>query len=249
MTAYDTWDITAPATDAAKKWENFGTALKPAHEPVVVARKPLIGTVVQNVLEHGTGAINIDGCRVEGEDSTIRPSGVNKDVYGKDDRKGMLRGSGVGVGRWPANVILDEDAGAALDEQSGVSHYPRHKTKRSAAADDAVYGLGHSGNPEVTIGYSDSGGASRFFYCAKAAKKERGEGNNHPTVKPLSLMRWLVRLVTPPGGTVLDHLMGSGTTGVAALLEGFSFIGIEQNRDYLTIAERRITAAAEKIPA
>jgi len=166
-------DITAPATPAAQQWAGWGTALKPALEPITVARKPFKGTVAANVLEHGTGAINVDGCRV-----------------------------GTSTGRWPANLI-------------------------------------HDGSDEPCALLSD---AARFFYCAKASKADRGEGNGHPTVKPTELMRYLCRLVTPPGGVVLDPFMGSGSTGKAAALEGFRFIGIEREAEYLEIARQRVQA-------
>jgi DNA modification methylase len=200
----DTLPITAPATDAARQWQGWGTALKPAHEPIVVARKPLDGTVSENVLAHGTGAINVDACRVGTSGGGWNGLGdTPRNAYGlgwKPD--GIQRSVN---GRWPANIVLDEDAGRELDEQSG--------------------------------------GASRFFYCAKASKSERGEGNTHPTVKPVSLMRWLVRLVTPPNGIVLDPFTGSGTTGVASVLESFQFIGCEQSEEYANIANSRIGSA------
>jgi len=164
----------SPSTDEALGWVGWGTALKPAHEPIVVARKKPIGTVANNVLEHGTGSINIDGCRVKCAGDK---------------------------GRWPANLILD-------------------------------------GSDEVLWGFPSD--KSRFFYCAKPSKKERGDGNNHPTTKPVSLMRYLCRLVTPSGGTVLDPFMGSGTTGVAASIEGFGFLGIEKEPDYFKIASERL---------
>lgn len=162
-------------TELSKSWVGWGTALKPAHEPIVVARKPLIGTVAENILAYGTGGLNIDGTRVG--NGTDRASG----------------------GRWPANVIHD-----GLDQEW-----------------------------------------SRFFYCAKASKKDRNEGldrNHHPTVKPTELMRYLCRLVTPPNGTVLDPFMGSGSTGKACVLEGFDFIGIDKTPEYVEIAQQRINA-------
>jgi|688.fasta_scaffold172156_2 DNA modification methylase len=174
--AAKTVDITAPATPAAQQWQGWGTALKPALEPITVARRPLTGTVATNVLKHSTGAINVDGCRV-------------------GDR----------TGRWPANLI-------------------------------------HDGSDEPCALLGD---AARFFYCAKASKADRGEGNSHPTVKPTELMRYLCRLVTPPGGVVLDPFMGSGSTGKAAVLEGFKFIGIEREAEYLEIARGRIEVPAQ----
>jgi len=206
-------NITAPATDAAKQWQGWGTALKPALEPITIARKPLIGTVAENVLQHGTGAINVDGGRVEfvsdadREESTAKNQHAdfgtapitNNIVYG--DYSMMKPKNYNPPGRWPANFI-------------------------------------HDGSEEVTDLLKDS---ARFFYCAKASKADRGENNHHPTVKPTDLMRYLCRLVTPPGGIVLDPFMGSGSTGKAAMLEGFKFIGMELDDAYFKIAEARIT--------
>ena len=264
-------DLTAPATPDAKKWSGWGTALKPAHEPIVVARKPLVGTVAENVLRFGTGALNVDGCRIEhdgtGQWGTINRSNT-RGLYGSfGDEDGETPGSVRNpAGRWPANLILDEEAGRLLDEQSG-----NIKTQRIETSCVVEEGKGWSRSLENrgARGYSDDGGASRFFYCAKAGKAERNAGldefddktrhrvnagglehdpkwapiqtkNHHPTVKPISLMAYLVRLVTPPNGTVLDPFLGSGTTGCAAALEGFDFIGIEREPDYIAIAEARI---------
>lgn len=198
-------------TDLAKQWDGFGTALKPANEPIVMARKPLSEkTIVANVLKWGTGGINIDGCRVEVDSSdpnhrkATGENGNSESMFGVGNSK---RPATLSQGRFPANIILDEEAGALLDEQSGESQ---------------------------------KGGASRFFYCAKAGKKERGPDNNHPTVKPIKLMSYLVRLVTPPSGIVLDPFMGSGSTGIAAKNEGFGFIGIEREAEYIEIARHRI---------
>ena len=203
---------TAPATDDAKKWEGWGTALKPAYEPIVVARKPLTEkTVAANVLEYGTGALNIDGTRIgTSKDVPASPSRTKGNVLmGSVDgtlrnETGQEDGHNPNVGRWPANVVMDEEAGEML------------------------------------------GDTSRFFYKAKTSKAERnaglpeGEINKHPTVKPVELMRWLCRLVTPPGGIVLDPFTGSGSTGIAAVLEGFDFIGIELQPEYVDLAKRRI---------
>jgi site-specific DNA-methyltransferase (adenine-specific) len=200
-------DITAPATPAAQRWSGWGTALKPALEPITVARKPLVGTVAANVLEHGTGAINVDGCRV-----------------------------GTSTGRWPANLIhdgSDEVVGLFPDARSSCGGGNR-------IAGESWFGNGADGGRSQQ--YYDSGSAARFFYCAKASKADRGEGNGHPTVKPTELMRYLCRLVTPPGGVVLDPFMGSGSTGKAAVLEGFRFIGIEREEEYLEIARQRVQA-------
>ena len=217
-------NITTPATDDAKKWAGWGTALKPAHEPIVLARKPLAeDTVAANVLAHGTGALNVDACRVPtDEDCARKPSpNANSVTYAQDEyTKNMLRGGrGSDGGRFPANII-------------------------------------HDGSPEVLAGFGsfgNSGSAARFFtacpfdpdidlpfhYCPKASKSDRGPGNTHPTVKPVALIRHLVKLVTPPGGTVLDPFLGSGTTAVACQKEGFGCVGIEMTPEYLAIAETR----------
>lgn len=243
--------ITEPATTEAAQWEGWGTALKPALEPITVARKPFKGTVAANVLEHGTGGINVDGCRVATGDL---PSACKGTGWAAQDRKNAEQGfrpsayyegqNGVDYepnpqGRWPANLIHD-----GSDEVVGLfpcadSPQP-HQTKRSADGGNRTgYGT-FNGQENVTIGYDDSGSAARFFYCAKTSKRERGEGNNHPTVKPIALMSYLCRLVTPPGGIILDPFMGSGSTGIAAIKEGFSFIGIERELEYMAIAQRRI---------
>jgi len=235
--------VTAPSTEAAKKWEGWGTALKPAVEPIVLARKPLIGTVAENVLTHGTGALNIDASRIDylSEDDKGNPNRF-KTAWSSDGSNDGWKSEahksytpvpvGSNGGRWPANILLDEEAAALLDEQSG--------------------------------------GASRFFYVAKASRSERNAGldgfakrygerengfsakisdtripraNIHPTVKPVDLMRYLIRLVTPKGGTVLDPFMGSGTTAVAAIQEGANWIGCEREPEYVAIIEARIAAA------
>lgn len=202
-----TIQVTTPATDAARQWQGWGTALKPAIEPITVARKPFKGTVAANVMGWGTGAINIDGCRVGTDGSRTNSS------QPRAERNGFVNGFVEGTetvirdkGRWPANLI-------------------------------------HDGSYEPTELLGD---AARFFYCAKASKKDRGEGNTHPTVKPTDLMAYLCRLVTPPGGVVLDPFMGSGSTGKAAVREGFRFIGIEMDAEYLAIAEARIAHEAGK---
>lgn len=194
-----------PVTDAAKQWEGWGTALKPALEPITVARKPLIGTVAENVLTHGTGGINIDGCRVGSEQITTngrgKQDGSTPIVPLSPDYVGATH-----IGRFPANLI-------------------------------------HDGSEEVVGLFPND--SARFFYCAKASKTERqwfGVHNPHPTVKPIALMRYLCRLVTPPNGTVLDPFMGSGTTGIAAKLELFNFIGIEREAEYVDIARERIAS-------
>ncbi|KKN75957.1 hypothetical protein LCGC14_0375140 [marine sediment metagenome] len=216
------------------------SVLKPAYEPAILARKPLEGTVTKNVQRYGTGAINVDGCRVDAKGRPLIISHADKSLntYG-DGLNGSRAAGTIDVGRWPANVILDEEAGQQLDAQSGNvgAAAPVKGTEPSAASTGNVKGK-RDRVPGVFHG--DAGGASRFFYCAKASKKDRGEGNTHPTVKPLALMQYLCRLVTPPGGLVLDPFCGSGTTGAACVAEGFDFVGFELDPQYVEIAERRI---------
>ena len=257
-------------------YQHMGTALKPANEPICLARKPFKGTVVDNVIQWGTGGINIDECRISHNEpiKVIKAQEGGNKVYGQAGRREdttELKEEG----RFPANIILDEEAGKILDEQSGIvsqGHWPKGETK----------GFGEFGGGETTyegVGPKDKtkSGASRFFYTAKVSKKERNMGcdmleettsdkigstyagnqtsskiggnpdkatqpkkNNHPTVKPVSLMTYLCRLITPKGGVVLDPFMGSGSTGISALLEGFRFIGMEMDEDYFNIAETRI---------
>lgn len=234
--------ITAPATDAAKKWEGWGTALKPAFEPICLARKPFPLTVAAQVLATGTGAINVDGCRIGKEKVTINTFDDGAKPFG--DGAGHSYTSRKSQGRWPANLLFDEEAAAMLDEQSGelksgdLTGQPRTENKIFNSAGSTL------GTPRYYKG--DSGGASRFFYCAKASTEERNAGlphgifNRHPTIKPLSLMRWLVHLVTPPRGLILDPFAGSGTTGIAATQENFDFMGIEQEKEDVEIAKMRI---------
>ena len=210
-------EITAPATDAACDWQGWGTALKPAWEPVVVARKPLEGTVAANVLKHGTGAINIDGCRVgdEGGSKTIVGRNANETVHAFGNGLGARGGQIVrpeDLGRFPANII-------------------------------------HDGSDEVIAAFPNDGdiSAARFFYSAKASAAER-RGSKHPTVKPVALMAYLVRLVTRRGGTVLDPFAGSGTTGEAAYIEGVNAILCEQSAEYVADIQRRIDAVSGSGP-
>lgn len=233
---------TSCATDLAKQWAGWGTALKPAWEPVILARKPLIGTVVANVTEHGTGALNIDGSRIgtDGEvvhapqsDPTKRKGTVGTDLgitradvadFQQAQRESIERTNT--LGRWPANVLLDEDSAAMLDAASGVT------TSGAAGRRGASGFVDGYKSGDYTVPYGDTGGASRFFYTAKASRTERN-GSTHPTVKPVDLMRYLCRLVTPRGGLVLDPFAGSGTTGQAALAEGFRCILIEREAEYV----------------
>ena len=258
--------LTAPATPEAAQWEGWGTALKPAFEPIVLARKPLAEkTVARNVLAHGTGAINVDGCRIEGEAN--RPTGLKKDgsrsqrvghegwdrPWKNDERAARMVGDGApttSAGRWPANVLLDHHAAAWVDEQSGHLPAGSRPAKRSPDAARTAYGA-FAGQDGLEAARLDSGGASRFFYTAKAPKSERPnvDGVQHPTVKPLAIMRWLIRLVTPPGGVVLDPFAGSGTTIEAALIEGFDPVGIEMETDYLPLIQHRIDRQAATLNA
>jgi site-specific DNA-methyltransferase (adenine-specific) len=266
--------ITAPATEAARQWQGWGTALKPAWEPIILARKPLIGTVAENVLEHGTGGLNIDGCRIESERIATTNGGANE-IYGDLTCNAGTLWTSHDKGRWPANLIhdgSDEVVGAfpqAKGQQGSVTgEEPSSKT-------NAVYGQ-FNGRPAATP-RGDKGSAARFFYAAKASRADRNEGlrsgdtpavamhatmgdleradwasrngNHHPTVKPTDLMAYLCRLVTPPGGVVLDPFMGSGSTGKAAIREGFQFIGCEMSPEYMDIARARIQHEVDKIDA
>lgn len=284
-------DVTAPATDAARQWQGWGTALKPAIEDWWLLRKPLVGTVAENVQRYGTGALNIDGCRIAGDEDGSRnrpPSRLGSEAtYAQDEwtRNAVVQRQDTrGLGRWPANLIHDgsEEVVALFPQSEDGVAVNRH---RPPEIPNQVYGKGwkHSGRDE---GYGGQGSAARFFYVPKASKQDRDEGceglveqpagalksgdggwrdeesrgrqprhdvrlvarNHHPTVKPTALMRYLVRLVTPPGGVVLDPFMGSGSTGKACVLEGFDFIGIEQDAEYCAIAEKRIVAALPTLP-
>lgn len=228
------------------EWKGWGTALKPALEPITVARKPLIGTVAANVLAHGTGALNIDGCRVETNDN------LNGGAYSADRKPSESEWAKQGgtihnstgkdyvqpTGRWPANLIHD-------GSEEVLAGFPNTAPSKAAARGGSNPNPMDWGNERsdghIVKGHTDNGGsAARFFYCAKASKKDRDADNNHPTVKPTDLMRYLCRLVTPPNGVVLDPFMGSGSTGKAAKIEGFDFIGIEREAEYIEIAEARI---------
>lgn len=222
---------------AGKEWQGWGTALKPASEHWILIRKPCSEkTVAANVLKHGCGGINIDASRIrlnpgdkKGEGGDITKSASKSGgLFGLNTSK---RGMGLQFeGRFPANLVLDEEAAKLLDEQSGVLS-PGHWADKTIGFNTREYkGQGKRG---------DSGGASRFFYCAKISLSERGEGNSHPTVKPKKLMHYLITLITPPNGVVLDPFMGSGSTGVAAKEAGFQFIGIEKDPEYFEIAVKR----------
>ncbi|TCR69710.1 DNA methyltransferase [Bosea sp. BK604] len=228
---------TAPATDLAALWEGWGTALKPAWEPIVLARKPLAGTVVETVLEHGTGALNIDRCRVGNEVLPEQRAGQAR--LGTFERTGMVTPER--TGRWPANVLHDggvevlaafPDAAGQLRSVTGAE-----RAKRTVNAFGDFAGTHHGAEPRA-----DSGSAARFFYSAKADADDR-LGSKHPTVKPIDLMQWLCRMVTPPGGTVLDPFAGTGTTGEAAFREGFRALLIEREAQFQADIARRMELA------
>ncbi|WP_176384289.1 site-specific DNA-methyltransferase [Janthinobacterium lividum] len=275
--------VTAPATDDAAQWDGWGTALKPAHEPICVARKPLAKghTVAANVLAHGTGAINIDACRVE-------PTGESRGRTGEASQDQRYTSSGgtnfaatPGVrggapeGRWPANLIHDGSAEvvALFPVQAGASA-PVMGAEPSSMTKSV---FGQINRQASNAFHGDTGSAARFFYCAKASRADRNAGlvdpgpqfesgttlrtvevaaaagdlagNIHPTVKPTDLMAYLCRLVTPPGGVVLDPFMGSGSTGKAAMREGFRFIGVEQSAQYFPLCTARIQHEIDSVAA
>ena len=276
------WD--APVTKGNGDWEGWGTALKPAHEPIVMARKPLSEkSIAENVLKHGTGGINIDGSRIGSETRTtpIHSDDVKDDttMFGLHKTIQHHREETT-EGRFPANIIFDEEAGQLLDEQSGIKQYNKGRQEGNYKGGHRKEYVGTENNEIVNKVegkfFNDKGGASRFFYCPKAAKSDRNEGldefekkkngigstyagnqktsnisgnpdrqtdpkaNHHPTVKPTDLMRYLINLVTPPNGTILDPFMGSGSTGKAAVRCGVNFIGIEKEQEYMDIASARI---------
>lgn len=232
-------NLTSPATPLAAKWDGWGTALKPAHEPICVARKPFKGTVAENVLQHGTGAINVDGCRIETQQSRpliISKNGDSKACFGQGLNNSWQDPAGTILGRFPANVIHDgseEVVGMFPESPGAIADVPLNSRKTKD-----VYGKydHNSGMPAR----GDNGSAARFFYCAKASRDERGPGNNHPTVKPLALIQYLVKLVTPPGGIIIDPFIGSGTLGIAAGKLGMKWVGIEKIKHHIEIANRRI---------
>lgn len=248
----DTRAITAPATPSAIEWQGWGTALKPALEPITMARKPLIGTVAANVLEHGTGALNIDACRVgtdDGYTTNCVTQGINtaRTSYAPAVARRTFAPSS--QGRWPANLIHDgSDEVRALFpvtwKSSARQRVLQHSGKHGGICDGGNLAPGTNS----VRGHDDNGGsAARFFYCAKASKAERGKGNNHPTVKPIALMTHLAELACPPGATVLDPFMGSGTTGIACADTGRKFIGIEMDPEYFKIAEARINNSTQQL--
>jgi DNA modification methylase len=240
-------------TKGNSEWEGWGTALKPAHEPIVMARKPLSEkTVVDNVLKHGTGGINIDESRIgniiQDTSKNRREASVHKTTVFKSGLKNDGGGE-ITEGRFPANIILSEESAENLDEHTGIlkGDSPNRKPRNGGHRKKYV-GTNNNEKLNDVISdkkFTDEGGASRYFYVAKPSKKEKTMGlekNNHPTVKPIKLMEYLVKMVTPIGGTTLDPFLGSGTTGIAALKNGFNFIGIEREEEYMDIAQQRIDA-------
>ncbi len=245
--------ITAPATDEAETWSGYGTALAPSHEPVILAMKPKDGTFAENALKHGTAGLNIDGARVETDEDTSRPQG--KDIKGGNwsgdgGSSELTTGGHNGKGRWPANVVLDEAAAELVDEQSGVlqsgSLTAEQQRNGGFAGTKNAYGDAERGGQNEYE--SNSGGASRFFYTAKASKSDRnaglppGEENTHPTVKPTDLMGWLLRLVEMPrANLILDPFCGSGTTLYVAQQMGLPAIGIDQDEESCELASKRLS--------
>jgi len=255
------FDITAPATLAAQLWEGWGTGLKPAHEPICVARKPMAAdTVAANILAHGVGGINIDGCRVPidpvADASQLRTMSVSQhdgaDGWGMNTTRANPAARVLGMeGRWPSNVIHD-------GSPEVLALFPETKPSKSGGRAGPI-GYHGGGTGAERGGFDDAGTAARFFqqcqwtqedlerallfYCAKASKREKGQGNTHPTVKPVALGRYLARLICPPGGTLLDIFAGSGSFGISAKLEGFGFMGFEKDPESANCANARIEAA------
>ena len=282
---YHEADSDEPASPEAQQWDGWGTQLKPAHEPIVLARKPIEGTITENVLAHGTGGLNIDETRIEHNDPDIERKKLDSpttELHFSGERVNERGAGPAPQGRFPANVIHDGSEEVLEGFPETKSGEPGVKNKGN---DGAAYGK-ESRPPGTPMGgFGDSGSAARFFYCAKASTAERNAGiveakgstgakggglrrvcefcgaqqmkpedcscevkswinplkkNFHPTVKPIALMEYLCRLITPPGGTILDPFMGSGTTGIAALRLGFEFIGVELSEEYVEIASARI---------
>ena len=232
---------TAPATDLAEQWTGWGTALKPAWEPIVLAMNALDGTFAANATKHGVAGLNIDDCRITTTDNLNGGAYANSGTP-RDDWWGMQR-TGAGdykqpAGRFPANLLLDEASSQQLDAQTGTLKSGTNCIRKKPG-DGYHGGMGQAG--DVQVSYGDAGGASRFFYCSKASRKERGEGNDHPTVKPLAIMRYLLTLLsTPTGGLILDPFAGSGTTALAARQLGRSCVCVELDEHNCEIIARRL---------
>jgi len=260
-TIKDEWELTAPATDQAKQWQGWGSALKPAYEPIILVRKPLEGTIAQNVLKWGCGGINIDECRVELANEadkaqfefnhavgTRLPEEYAEKKLGLHDGGWMQQ---VGeketpTGRWPANICHDgSDEVVAMFPYSGSGNGKGAYNYAGREYNNKDTSMFNGDKPQAPSNYNETGSAARFFYSSKATKKDRGEGNTHPTVKPVKLMEWLVKMVTPKNGKCLDPFMGSGSTGVAAVNTGRKFIGIEMDSGYYQIAQKRIEEAVD----
>jgi DNA modification methylase len=223
----------------AVAWEGWGSALKPAYEPILLCRKPLIGTLAENVLMHGVGGINIDASRVRAPD--VNALAANRDRAMTTDMRGVpCTSQGSPLGRWPANVLHD-GSDEVMDAFAIFGNHPSCKSPSKARPEGSIFrGRRCQGNLPM-----DDGGIARFFYCAKANKKDRC-GSMHPTVKPLALMRYLLKLIIPPNGTVLDPFAGSGTTGQAAVELGFNPILIEREAEYIADIVRRMSLVAER---
>ena len=235
------YDITAPATDAAKKWDGWKTGLKPATEFVVMARKPFDGATVDSVLEHGTGALNIDGCRVDTDGEELSYANKTGDSGKLETTKKWNGEENHAEGRYPANVVFDETAADALDREVGELETGDDPGTAAGATSDKY---GEYNGDIQTPGYDGTGGPSRYFYTSKASRSERTENgcieNDHPTVKPLDLMEWLIKLVTAEEQTVLDPFCGSGTTLKAAKSLNRKFIGIERQAKWADVARVRV---------
>jgi hypothetical protein len=238
-------ELTVPATDAAKVWDGYGTAMKPAYEPIILGMKPLDGTFAANALKHGVAGLNIDGSRINpgdvvpgGGPSYGKCPGVNEG-WKRPSHQSYESKPSHDLGRWPANLILDEEVAAMLDEQAGELSSGAKDAIQSGWGSNGIYG---SGKAHRKVSIADSGGASRFFYTAKADSNERGTGNNHPTVKPLDLMRYLCKLLCPPvGGILLEPFMGSGSTVIAGRMFFEKVVACEIEEKYCEIAAKRLS--------
>lgn len=239
---------------AQNEWRGWGTCLKPAYEPIIIARKPFKGSLIDNILENGVGGLNIDECRVGDEHFELKNSDYDNSKF-QSCSNNVKKAPKEYVGRFPANVILTYEQ-IDFDEVCGGLPETKGDTRHNTAIRKGDKNSGHGFDLNTRNEYNNNGSAARYFYCAKASKKDRNEGliiktNIHPTVKPTSLMQYLIRLVTPKNGIVLDPFMGSGSTGKAVAYENkerqanYKFIGIEKEKEYCDIAEARIKFANE----